>query len=154
MFATTLYSLRILRVSKRISMLANVLNLAKKDLSMFSVSFWIFYFAFAAMFYIIYAADEYSYRSYLISWLTNFQVLLHRFCYANYLRSHALILGPVLFCTYSMFMSYIVLTVFVVILNHWTYYVRYQIWTQVFELFDLFILNYLFLKDHFLTHMF
>ena len=119
LFATTIYSLRILRVSKIISLLTSVLSAARTEMICYGIWINAFFFGFTGLFYIRNTAYAFSYRDIPHSWLSILLLLHHHFCYNDYIQFQPPLLGSILVVSYSMFMTYIGLAFFIVILNYW-----------------------------------
>ncbi|XP_050394123.2 polycystic kidney disease protein 1-like 2 isoform X2 [Patella vulgata] len=115
-FASVIKLLHIFRFNRRMSMLGLTIMAAAKELSAFSFCFAIWIIAFMAFSYLTFGPNIESYRSVL----TTFESLLS-FALGNYeyeaLSSVNRILGPMFFFSYVLFIVFILLNMFVTIMN-------------------------------------
>lgn len=98
------------------SMLSRTLHHAAKDLSAFSMVFSVSFFSYACLGYMLFGTTAAAYASIVSSLETLFMFALGKYHYHT-LRMANWILGPIYFFSFTMFITFILLNVFVTILN-------------------------------------
>lgn len=115
-FLATLKFIRLLRFNKRMSMLGATLKVGAKPLSQFSVLFLVVFFSYAQFFFLIYSQLMQSFSTVIKSAETCLQMLLGRFNF-NAMQEASPLLGPAFFFFYVITVAYILINMFLVILN-------------------------------------
>ncbi|CAD5112526.1 DgyrCDS1737 [Dimorphilus gyrociliatus] len=115
-FLATLKFIRLLRFNKRMSMLAATLKVGAKPLSQFAMLFLVVFFAYAQFFFLIYSQLMQTFATVIKSAETCLQMLLGRFNF-NAMQEASPLLGPVFFFFYVITVAYILINMFLVILN-------------------------------------
>ena len=116
-FLSTIKFLLLLRFNKRIGLLGATLQEAAKSLSAFSVLFGVFFFAFCCLFYGVYGSELLSYATIIITAETLLSTMLGKFEYDEMRTSTAGYGGSFMFLLYICVMAFIVLNMFISILN-------------------------------------
>ena len=115
-FLATLKFLKLLRFNKKIGMMAATLRYGRKYLMAFGVMFGIMFFAFAQYFYMIYNIELLSFSTIIRSAETCMQMMLGRFNFYAMKVSQP-VLGPMFFFIYTVVVAYILINMFLSILN-------------------------------------
>ena len=112
----TLKFLKIFRFNKKISFLASTLRNCFKELISFGLMFGIIYFAFVQLFYFFYHKILYQFSTIMRSMVNCFEIMLGKFQVQPLLQADSLF-GPIIYCTYNVCIIFILLTMFVSIIN-------------------------------------
>ena len=108
--------LRLLRFNKRIGLLASTLRIGAKPLFMFSIIFAIIFLGFTQLFYFIYFVHLLNFKTIVTSAETCLQMLVGKFDFYA-MQAASPVLGPVFFFLYVLSVYYILVNMFLTILN-------------------------------------
>merc|ERR1719461_710071 len=119
--------------------LSETLSAAGKDLGGFSVMFVIIYFAFVQLGFLLFGIQVYDFRSITDSIFTLFRMILGDFNFKA-IESASTFLGPVYFLSYIFFVFFVLLNMFLAIINDTYSEVKAEIAAQKneFEIKDYF----------------
>lgn len=131
-FLASIKFIKLLRFNKRMGMLASTLRVGFKPLSLFGIMFFIMFMAFAQFFYLIYFVDLQNFRTLIHSMQTCLQMLIGKFNFTAMKGSNG-VLGPLVFFTYVVTVYYILINMFLTILNESFASVRADISLQSHE---------------------
>jgi hypothetical protein len=131
----TLKFLKIFRFNKRISFLASTLSNCFKELISFGLMFGIIYFAFVQLFYFFYHKILYQFSTIMRSMVNCFEIMLGKFQVQPLLQADSLF-GPIIYCTYNVCIIFVLLTMFVSIINDSFKIVREDSKKQDYEMFE------------------
>ncbi|VDM15866.1 unnamed protein product [Hydatigera taeniaeformis] len=115
-FVAILMLMHILRFNKNIGLLGSVLRYANRDMKYFFIVFAIIFFSFVVTFYLLFFDTMAAYSTMISSMETSFQIVLGKFDVKGMYEREP-ILGPVVFATFSLFIIFIMLSMFVAILT-------------------------------------
>lgn len=115
-FASTLKLVRLFRFNQRIGLLGSVLRYAAKDMKYFMIVFFVMFFAFVLVFYLLYADTLEGFRSILGSTETCMQIILGKFDFTS-MYEREMILGPLLFALFTLCVIFVMVSMFVAILD-------------------------------------
>lgn len=115
-FVAILMVMHILRFNKNIGLLGSVLVYAHKDMKYFFVVFAIIFFSFVVTFFLLFYDTMPAYSTMISSMETSFQIVLGKFDVTGMYEREP-ILGPGVFATFSLFIIFIMLSMFVAILT-------------------------------------
>uniref|UniRef100_A0A1I8GMZ4 PLAT domain-containing protein n=2 Tax=Macrostomum lignano TaxID=282301 RepID=A0A1I8GMZ4_9PLAT len=115
-FVSTLKFIRLLRFNKRMGMMGDVVRIAAKDIRQFFIMFFIMFCAFVQTFHLIFLQRLYGYSTFLYTMEQLMQIALGKFKFLELYESEP-ILGPLIFAMYAIFVIFILLNMFVSILN-------------------------------------
>ncbi len=115
-FLATVKFIRLLRFNRRMSILAQTLRIGAKPLLMFGIVFAIFFMAYAQFFYMIYFIELYNFSNIIYSAETCLQMLVGKFNF-NAMKFASPVLGPLVFFCYVVTVYYILINMFLTILN-------------------------------------
>lgn len=115
-FVAILMLMHILRFNKNIGLLGSVLSYANRDMKYFFVVFAIVFFSFVATFYLLFYDTMTAYSTMISSMETSFQIVLGKFDVKGMYEREP-ILGPTMFAAFSLFIIFIMLSMFVAILT-------------------------------------
>ncbi|CAF5120063.1 unnamed protein product, partial [Rotaria magnacalcarata] len=123
--------------------LSTTLSRCAKDVLGFSVMFMIVFLAYAQLGYLLFGTMVEDYKSFAISIFTLFRIILGDFNFDAILEAHR-ILGPIFFLTYVFFVFFVLLNMFLAIINDTYSEVKSDLSTQKseFELGDFFKRSY------------
>ena len=108
--------LRLLRFNKRLGLLASTLRYGAKPLFMFSIIFAIIFLGFTQLFYFIYFVHILNFKTIVTSAETCLQMLVGKFDFYA-MQTASPVLGPVFFFLYVLTVYYILVNMFLTILN-------------------------------------
>jgi hypothetical protein len=131
----TLKFLKIFRFNKRISFLASTLSNCFKELISFGLMFGIIYFAFVQLFYFFYHKILYQFSTIMRSMVNCFEIMLGKFQVQPLLQADSFF-GPIIYCTYNVCIIFVLLTMFVSIINDSFKIVREDSKKQDYEMFE------------------
>ncbi|CAL8108414.1 unnamed protein product [Calicophoron daubneyi] len=115
-FFATLKMIRLLRFNKHIGLFGSVMSYAWRDMRYFFLVFGTVFLAFVIVFYLLYSATLKDFRSFLASMETSLQIILGKFDFtAMYERE--MILGPLMFATFTLVIIFVMVSMFVAILD-------------------------------------
>lgn len=136
-FFVTLKFIKILRFNKRISMLSSTLKVAWYPLAMFAIMFFIIIAAVVFSATIIFGHTLYGYRNWLATASAVFSLLLGKFSYYQF-ESTNIVLGPIFFFSFNIMVNWIIMNMFISILNDVFACVQAEILEQEneYEMFD------------------
>ena len=115
-FFALLKLVRLFRFNQRVGSLGAVLHYAAEDLKHFALVFLIMFTAFVLVFYLLYTDTLVGFRTFLTSLETSMQIILGKFDFTS-MYEREMILGPLLFAGFSLFVIFIMVSMFVAILN-------------------------------------
>ncbi|CAF0799310.1 unnamed protein product [Didymodactylos carnosus] len=129
--------------NKTMTQLTTTLSRCAKDIFGFAVMFFIVFLAYAQLGYLLFGTLVEDYRTFAISIFTLFRIVLGDFDFEAMLEAHR-ILGPIFFLTYVFFVFFVLLNMFLAIINDTYSEVKADIATQKseFELGDYFKKSY------------
>ncbi|CAF2049019.1 unnamed protein product [Rotaria magnacalcarata] len=129
--------------NKTMTQLSTTLSRCAKDVLGFSVMFMIVFLAYAQLGYLLFGTMVEDYKSFAISIFTLFRIILGDFNFDAILEAHR-ILGPIFFLTYVFFVFFVLLNMFLAIINDTYSEVKSDLSTQKseFELGDFFKRSY------------
>lgn len=105
-----------LSFNKTMTQLSGTLSAATKDLSGFSVMFCIIYFAFVQLGYLLFGIQVRDFRSFKDSVFTLFRMILGDFNFKA-IENASTVLGPIYFLSYIFFVFFVLLNMFLAIIN-------------------------------------
>ena len=112
----TLKFLKLLRFDKRVSFLSSTIQYASKQLIAFGFMFFILWCAFVQLMYIFFQDKILGFSTFLRSMTTCFQIMLGKFQVNPLLQANPLF-GPIIFSIYNIFIVFILLNMFISIIN-------------------------------------
>lgn len=115
-FLATIKFLRLLRFNKKMSLLAATLKHAAYSLLMFGLMFSIVFMAFVQFFYYLYFINLDDFRTVVHAAETCLQMILGRFNFFA-MKDASSVLGPMFFFIYVISVGYILINMFITILN-------------------------------------
>nr|CDS18442.1 Polycystic kidney disease protein [Echinococcus granulosus] len=115
-FVAILMLMHILRFDKNIGLLGSVLRYANRDMKYFFIVFAIIFFSFVVTFYLLFFDTMTAYSTMISSMETSFQIVLGKFDVKGMYEREP-VLGPMVFATFSLFIIFIMLSMFVAILT-------------------------------------
>ena len=115
-FLATIKFLRLLRFNKKICMLTATLKHAYPSLVLFSLMFLIVFLAFVQFFFHLYSINLDDFRTFVHAMETCTQMMLGRFDFSA-MKTASAVLGPVFFFLYVVTVGYILVNMFITILN-------------------------------------
>ncbi|VDK46441.1 unnamed protein product [Taenia asiatica] len=115
-FVAILMLMHILRFNKNIGLLGSVLKYANRDMKYFFVVFAIIFFSFVVTFYLLFFDTMDAYSTMISSMETSFQIVLGKFDVKGMYEREP-ILGPMVFAAFSLFIIFVMLSMFVAILT-------------------------------------
>ncbi|KAF6769908.1 hypothetical protein AHF37_11707, partial [Paragonimus kellicotti] len=115
-FFATLKLVRLFRFNRRIGLLGSVLRYAAHDLKYFMIIFFLLFIAFVLVFYLLYEGTLADFRSFLGSVETSLQIILGKFDFTS-MYERELVLGPLMFAVFTLCIIFIVVSMFVAILE-------------------------------------
>lgn len=129
--------------NKTMTQLSTTLSRCAKDVLGFSVMFMIVFLAYAQLGYLLFGSMVDDYKTFAISIFTLFRIILGDFDFNAILDAHR-ILGPIFFLTYVFFVFFVLLNMFLAIINDTYSEVKSDMSTQKseFELGDYFKKSY------------
>ncbi|CAF0734186.1 unnamed protein product [Rotaria sordida] len=129
--------------NKTMTQLSTTLSRCAKDVLGFSVMFMIVFLAYAQLGYLLFGTMVDDYKTFAISIFTLFRIILGDFDFNAILEAHR-ILGPIFFLTYVFFVFFVLLNMFLAIINDTYSEVKSDMSTQKseFELGDYFKKSY------------
>ncbi|VDO02566.1 unnamed protein product [Rodentolepis nana] len=108
--------MHILRFNRNIGLLGSVLTYANRDMKYFFIFFALIFFSFVATFYLLFYDTMTAYSIMNSSMQTSFQIVLGKFDVKGMYEREP-ILGPMVFAGFSLFIIFIMLSMFVAILT-------------------------------------
>ncbi|CAF4587465.1 unnamed protein product [Rotaria sp. Silwood1] len=129
--------------NKTMTQLSTTLSRCAKDVLGFSIMFMIVFLAYAQLGYLLFGTMVDDYKTFAISIFTLFRIILGDFDFDAILEAHR-ILGPIFFLTYVFFVFFVLLNMFLAIINDTYSEVKSDMTTQKseFELGDYFKRSY------------
>jgi len=128
-FLATLKFLRLLRFNRKMSLLASTLKHAAVSLFHFSIMFGVIFFAFAQFFYLLYFVDLDGFKTFIHASETCLQMILGRFNFFA-MKGASPVVGPMFFFIYVITVGYILINMFITILNESFASVRHDVSKQ------------------------
>ncbi|XP_053393414.1 polycystin-1-like [Mercenaria mercenaria] len=115
-FASILKLIHILRFNRRMSMLAGTLKLSAKELSAFSLVFGIVLLSFVGSGYLIFGSNERGFRTVIQGFETLLSFSLGSFHFATLVENYRIV-GPLYFFFFFTFVMFVLMNMFITILN-------------------------------------
>lgn len=115
-FIATIKFIRLLRFNKRMGMLGAVLAYSAKDIRQFLIIFFLVFFAFVQIFYLLFKNTLYRYHTFVHSTEASIQIALGKFEFLE-LYEQSPVLGPLVFAGFVIFIIFVMLNMFLAILN-------------------------------------
>ncbi|OON13657.1 PLAT/LH2 domain protein, partial [Opisthorchis viverrini] len=115
-FFATLKLVRLFRFNQRVGLLGAVLRYAAHDLKYFMIVFMVIFMAFVLVFYLLYTDTLDGFRTFLSSVETSLQIILGKFDFTS-MYERELILGPLMFAVFTLCIIFIVISMFLAILD-------------------------------------
>ena len=143
-FLSAVKCIRLLRFNKRMSLLAQTLRHAAKPLMMFGIMFSLVFFAYAQFFYFIYVMELTNFSHIIYAVETCMQMLIGKFNF-NLMQGASPVLGPLFFFCYVVTVYYILINMFLTILNESFASVRHNLDLQSneYEMVDFIVHRFL-----------
>ena len=146
----TLKCLKIFRFSKKISYLGSTLNNCAKELLGFCLMFFIVWISFAFLFNLYYEGKLLEFSTIIRSMTTCFDILLGKFHVDSLLVADSTF-GPIFYFIFNVYVIFILITIFVSIINESFKVVREDSKKQDYHMIN-FLKNKLGIKDERLSH--
>ena len=115
-FLANLKFIKLLRFNRRMSLLASTLKDAAKHLFWFAIIFLVVFLAYTQFFYLIYTQNLINFSSFIVAAETCMQMMLGRFDFYE-MQQASQWLGPIFFLTYVVAVAYILINMFLSIIN-------------------------------------
>nr|XP_002732126.1 PREDICTED: polycystic kidney disease protein 1-like 2-like [Saccoglossus kowalevskii] len=115
-FLANLKFLKLLRFNKRMSLLSSTLRAASKDIISYFFMFAIVFLAFAEAFYLIFTRTVFDFADFVYTLETLFGTMLGKFKWRSMVEASS-VLGPVLFFFFVLTITFILINMFLTILN-------------------------------------
>lgn len=115
-FAAMVKIFKYISFNKTMTQLSTTLGACAKDLAGFAVMFFIIFFAFAQLGYLIFGTQVRDFRAFSHAIFTLFRIILGDFDFAGLEAAHR-ILGPVYFMAYVFFVFFVLINMFLAIIN-------------------------------------
>ncbi len=107
-FAAWMKLFKYLSFNATMTQLSRTLTSAAKDLSGFTVMFFIIYFAFVQLGYLLFGTQVRAFRTFMDSFFTLFRMILGDFNFRDIEKANT-ILGPLFFLSYIFFVFFVLL---------------------------------------------
>ena len=131
-FCVTIKFIKLLRFNKRISMLSSTLHKAWQPLSMFGITFGVVLVAFTLLSTLTFGKDLEGYKDATASFASIVSLLLGKFSYYQFESVNG-VLGPAFFFAFNIFVNWIVMNMYISILNDSISEVRFDVAQQTNE---------------------
>ncbi|GFN94979.1 polycystic kidney disease protein 1-like 2 [Plakobranchus ocellatus] len=128
-FLATLKFLRLLRFNRRVSMLANTLELSGKNLLHFSIIFLIVFLAFCQLFWLTFMTVDETYSSFMQAMVASILMMMGKFNIYTMIQAKPIV-TQIFVLLYLISMTFIIVNMFVSILNDTFSIVRNNVKTQ------------------------
>ncbi|GAB1597495.1 polycystic kidney disease protein 1-like 2 [Argonauta hians] len=115
-FFATLKFMKLLRFNRRISMLSSTLKNCTSSLLNFSLVFWIFFLAFVQIFYLLFFREMKNFSNFITSSETGFLMIIGSFDFDT-MKLIQPMLSPIIFFLFNITISYVLVNMFISILN-------------------------------------
>ncbi|CAF0909050.1 unnamed protein product [Didymodactylos carnosus] len=115
-FFSTIKLLCLLQVNHRISILSRTLEMAAKDLILFGSMFSVIFVAFLCLFFLLFSTALFECSSTLRTAQMLFEMMLLKFDVSDLVNVHPTI-GPLVFSLYIVFVVFIIINMFISIIN-------------------------------------
>jgi polycystin 1L2 len=112
----TLKFLKLLRFNKRISFLSSTIKHSAKELIAFAFMFFIIWCAFVQLMYLFFQDKTIGFSTFIRAMTTCLEIMLGKFQVDPLVKAHAFF-GPLLFSLYNIFVVFILLNMFISIIN-------------------------------------
>ena len=131
-FFSILKLIHLLRFNRRMSLLARTLKQSGREMAAFSIVLFLFMLAFASCGHLLFGANVYGFSNMLRGFetLTAFSLGSYDF---NYLTRNNRFLGPMFFFVYFTFVAFVLINMFVTILNDAVTVVHHDVLKQTNE---------------------
>ncbi|XP_066248663.1 polycystin-2-like protein 1 [Euwallacea similis] len=116
LFFVYLRTFKYLNFNRRMSQLNNTIRKCAKDILGFSVMFFVAYFAYAELGYLVFGNQVESFRSFGQSMFTLLRTILGDFDYETIQKANSIV-APIYFLTYIVLVFFILLNMFLAIIN-------------------------------------
>ncbi|XP_033630305.1 uncharacterized protein LOC117292387 [Asterias rubens] len=116
LFLSTLKFLKLLRFNRRIGVLSSTIQNCSSDLMYFGIMFGIVFFAFAIAFYLIFNKTMYDFSDFIFTCENLSSAILGKFKFEELVMANPL-LGPIFFFLFMGSMTYILINMFLTIVN-------------------------------------
>lgn len=115
-FLATLKFMKLLRFNKRMSLLSTTLRESAPGLLNFSLVFWIFFLAFVQVFYLLYFKQLQEFSNFVTGAETGFLMMMGQFDFERMKRIQPIIF-PIVFSLFVVTITFILINMFLSILN-------------------------------------
>ncbi|XP_036357895.1 polycystin-1-like isoform X2 [Octopus sinensis] len=115
-FLATLKFMKLLRFNKRMSMLSSTLTNSAPSLLNFSLVFWIFFLSFVQVFYLLFFREMSDFANFITAAETGFLMMMGKFDF-HMMKLIQPILCPLIFAMFVVTITFILLNMFLSILN-------------------------------------
>ncbi|KAJ8037623.1 Polycystic kidney disease protein 1-like 2 [Holothuria leucospilota] len=115
-FIGTLKFLKLLKFNRRIGLLSSTIKNCSTDLLYFAIMFSVFFFAFAIAFYLVLNTHVYNYSDFIYTCETLISSILGKFHFQELLEANR-VLGPILFFLFMGTITFILINMFLTIIN-------------------------------------
>ncbi|XP_072028186.1 polycystin-1-like protein 2 [Amphiura filiformis] len=115
-FMSSLKFIKLLRFNRRIGLLSATICNAASDLMQFGFMFTIAFLGFTTVFYLVFNGKLYDYATYINTFETLLTTMLNKFSYRDIYQEER-IMGPLLFFFFMIFVSFMLINVFLTIIN-------------------------------------
>ncbi|KAM4590858.1 polycystin-2-like protein 1 isoform 2-T2 [Odontesthes bonariensis] len=119
--------------NKTMSQLSTTLGRCAKDIFGFAIMFFIVFFAYAQLGYLLFGTEVESFSTFVKCIFTQFRIILGDFDYDTIDRANR-VLGPIYFVTYVFFVFFVLLNMFLAIINDTYSEVKEELSSQKDEL--------------------
>ncbi|CAJ1066583.1 polycystic kidney disease 2-like 1 protein [Xyrichtys novacula] len=119
--------------NKTMTQLSSTLGRCAKDILGFAIMFFIVFFAYAQLGYLLFGTEVESFSTFIKCIFTQFRIILGDFDYDAIDRANR-VLGPIYFLTYVFFVFFVLLNMFLAIINDTYSEVKEELSTQKDEL--------------------
>ena len=117
-FLASLKFLRLLRFNKRMGMLGSILRASREHLLCYGIMFAICFLSFCMMFHLIYMTTEKSFSTLTYTMETMMQMLIGKFGNFYSMKGSSPIIGPMFLVIYVLAVCFILIEMFLVIINN------------------------------------
>ncbi|KAJ0004973.1 hypothetical protein NQD34_011187, partial [Periophthalmus magnuspinnatus] len=119
--------------NKTMTQLSSTLGRCAKDIAGFAIMFFIVFFAYAQLGYLLFGTEVESFSTFVKCIFTQFRIILGDFDYDAIDRANR-VLGPIYFVTYVFFVFFVLLNMFLAIINDTYSEVKEELSSQTDEL--------------------
>lgn len=115
-FIGTLKFLKLLKFNRRIGLLSSTIKTCSTDLFYFAILFCVFFFAFSIAFYLVLNTQVYNYSDFIYTCETLVSTILGKFHFKELADANRII-GPILFFLFMGTITFILVNMFLTIIN-------------------------------------